>query len=66
MEIILVLGALLVVFLVVGWIFRVVKSTLRTLLFVAFVVLALWTVFGIGPGELWQQIREWLGGLSQP
>ncbi|HEY9735559.1 MAG TPA: hypothetical protein V6D06_04725 [Trichocoleus sp.] len=65
MEIVLVLGALLVVLLVVGWIFKVVKSTLRTLLFVGFVLLALWTVFGIGPGALLEQIREWLAGMNQ-
>lgn len=64
MEIVLLIGALLVVFLVVGWIFKIVKSTLRTILFVGFVLLALWFVFGIGPSALWEQIREMLSGLG--
>ncbi|MBD0268581.1 MAG: hypothetical protein ICV77_09835, partial [Cyanobacteria bacterium Co-bin8] len=49
MEIILILGALIVVALVVGWLFKVVGSTLRSLLFIGFVLLVLWVVFGVGP-----------------
>lgn len=60
MEIILILGALLVIFLVVGWMFKIISTTLRTALFVGFVLLALWVVFGIGPGALWEQIQQWI------
>lgn len=60
MEVVIVVGAVLVLFFVVGWVFRLVSNTLRTALFVAFILLVLWAVFGLGPEVLWQQMRQWL------
>lgn len=62
MEAVIVVGAVLVLFFVVSWVFRLVSNTLRTVLFVAFILLVLWAVFGIGPEVLWQQIQRWLPG----
>jgi type IV secretory pathway TrbL component len=61
-EAVIVVGAVLVLFFVVSWVFRLVSNTLRTALFVAFILLVLWAVFGIGPEALWQQIQRWLPG----
>lgn len=66
MEVAIVLGALLVIFLIVGWLLKIVRTTLRTALFVAFVLIALWVVFGIGPGVLWEQIQQWIPGGDPP
>lgn len=60
MEIILVLGAILVVFLVVSWLFKLAKATIKTVLLVLFVLLALQLLFGIGPSAIWEQIQSWL------
>jgi hypothetical protein len=66
-EVILLLGALVVGVLFIGWIFKVVGSTLRSLLLIGFVLLVLWVVFGVGPGAIWQQIQQLLpGGQSTP
>ena len=62
MEIIIVVGAVLVAFLVFSWLLKVVKTTLKTALLVAFVLLALQLIFGIGPAALWQQLQQWLPG----
>nr|WP_242028113.1 hypothetical protein [Pseudanabaena sp. FACHB-2040] len=53
---------MIVVALVVGWLFKVVGSTLRALLFIGFVLLVLWVVFGIGPAAIWQQIQQLIPG----
>lgn len=66
MEIVVVIGAIIVTFLVFGWLLKVVKTTVKTALLVAFVLLALQLLFGIGPGTLWQQIQQWLPGQEQP
>ncbi|MBD0335949.1 MAG: hypothetical protein ICV62_10705 [Cyanobacteria bacterium Co-bin13] len=66
MEIILILGALIVIVLFAGWLFKLVGSTLRTLLFIGFVLLVLWVVFGVGPSAIWQQIQQLVPGGSSP
>lgn len=66
MEIIVVIGAVIVTFLVFSWLLKMVKTTVKTALLVAFVLLALQLIFGIGPGTLWQQMQQWLPGHEQP
>ncbi|HIK46515.1 MAG TPA: hypothetical protein IGR64_16795 [Leptolyngbyaceae cyanobacterium M65_K2018_010] len=61
MELLIVLGAILLAVLVAGWVFKLVRNTLQTMLLVAFVLLALYFLFGMGPGLLWEQIQTWLG-----
>nr|WP_228038057.1 hypothetical protein [Nodosilinea sp. LEGE 06152] len=56
-----VLGAIVVVVVVFGWLFKLVKNTVQTVLLVAFLLLALYFLFGIGPGAVWEQIQTWLG-----
>lgn len=66
MEVAIVIGALLVVFFIVGFLLKIVRTTLQTALFVGFVLIALWVVFGIGPGAIWEQIQQWLPGNDPP
>jgi hypothetical protein len=59
-EIVLVLGAVLVSFLVFTWMLKVVRATVKTALVVAGVLLGLQIFFGIGPANIWDQISQWL------
>ncbi|MGG6242311.1 hypothetical protein ACQ4N7_27165 [Nodosilinea sp. AN01ver1] len=63
MDLLIVLGAIVVVVLVFGWLFKLVKNTIQTVLLVAFLLLVLYFLFGIGPGAVWEQIQAWLSGL---
>jgi uncharacterized membrane protein len=64
MELLIVVATVAVVFLIIGWIFRLVKTTVKTFLLVAFVLLALYVLFGIGPDTLWEQIQTWLNSFG--
>ena len=64
MELVLTIGALAIVLLVFFWLLNVAKTTLRTAFLVALFLLALWLVFGIGPTDVWETIRNWLPGSS--
>lgn len=56
-ELILGVAALVVAWLIFTWLLKVVKTTLTTALFVAFIILGLLLV-GIGPQELLQQVLQ--------
>ncbi len=58
MEIILLLGALIVTWLVFTWLVKVLKTSVTTALAIAAVVLILQIVFGINPQELWEAIQN--------
>ena len=64
MGLILTIGALMIALLVFFWLLNVVKTTLRTAFLVALFLIALWFVFGIGPTDVWETIRNWLPGSS--
>jgi len=64
-SLILVIAAVVVSILVFLWLIKVVRATLRTALLVAFVVLVLQFVFGIGPSDLWAQLSRWFQTLLQ-
>ena len=64
MEIVIIIGALLVSFLVFTWLIKVARATFRTAILVAIILLVLQLVFGIGPGTLWEQIQNWISGLG--
>ncbi len=64
-EIILLIGALVVAFLVFTWLIKVVKVTVGVALGVAALVLVLQLVFGIGPDQLWAYLGDWLAQLWQ-
>lgn len=65
MELVIIIGAAIVAFLVFGWLLKVVKTTLKTALTVAFFLLAIQLLFGIGPDALWEQLRQWLGQIQR-
>jgi nitrate/nitrite transporter NarK len=62
MEVLIVVAAVFVLFLVINWIFKLVKTTVKTLLLAAFVLIALYVLFGIGPAAIWEQIQTWWQG----
>ena len=64
MEIVILVGALLVSFLVFTWLLKVVRATFKTAILVAVILLVLQLVFGIGPEALWEQIKNWLSGAG--
>ena len=62
MELLIVLGAIVVAIVIFGWVFKLIKNTVQTVLLVAFLLLVLYFLFGIGPDAIWDQIQTWLGG----
>ena len=62
MELLIVLGAIVIAIVVFGWVFKLIKNTIQTVLLVAFLLLALYFLFGIDPDAIWDQIQTWLGG----
>lgn len=58
MNLILVIAALVVSWLVFTWFWKVMKTTIGTALLVAAIVLGLQLLFGIGPNQLMQQIGQ--------
>lgn len=57
MNWILLIAALIVSFLVFTFVLKVARAALSTAIALALVVLVLQLVFGIGPLELWQQVK---------
>ncbi len=66
MELALTLGAFAIAALVFFWLVGVVKTTIRTAFLVALFLLGLWLVFGIGPTQIWETIRDWLPDFLLP
>lgn len=64
MEIVIVVGALIVSFLVFTWLLKVVRATFTTAILLAAILLVLQLVFGIGPEALLEQIQSWLSGFE--
>jgi len=55
MELLLLLIALFVAFLVFTWLVKVVRATISLAIAIALVIIVL-GIFGIGPGELWETL----------
>ncbi|MBP0019749.1 MAG: hypothetical protein J7647_19620 [Cyanobacteria bacterium SBLK] len=55
-ELIILIAAIIVAWLVFTWLIKIVKVSLKTALAIAAIVLILQIVFGIGPRDLWEQI----------
>jgi type IV secretory pathway TrbL component len=66
MEVVIVLGAIAVSFLVFTWMLRVAKATIKTAFLVAIILLALQLLFGIGPEALWEEVSGWFSGTQPP
>ncbi|MGB0564470.1 MAG: hypothetical protein ACPGVO_22130, partial [Spirulinaceae cyanobacterium] len=58
MEIILLLVACLIAWIVFTLLVKVVKASVKTALLIAFGLVVVQVVFGIGPGQVWQQIAN--------
>jgi hypothetical protein len=58
MNIILLIAAIAISFLVLTWLVQVVKTTLKTALIVAAIVLGLQLLFGVGPTQVLQQVSQ--------
>lgn len=62
MDVLLLLGALLIAFLIFTWLLKVVRATISLAITVAVVVILLY-IFGISPGAIWQQLQDFWGWL---
>lgn len=58
MNLILLIAAIVVTFLVFTWLVKVVKATIGTAIAIALLVLVLQLFFGIGPAQIWQQVNQ--------
>lgn len=72
LDLIVVVGALLITFLVFRWLIGVIKMSVTTAFAIALVVLALQLAFGIAPDQVWEQItnlpqllQDLLGGWAR-
>lgn len=65
MNLVLIVAALVITFLVFTWLVKVVKATIGTAIAIAILVLVLQLVFGIGPAQVWQPISEGLRAVWQ-
>lgn len=62
MDWILLVAALIVIFLLLGFIVRAIKAAIGTAVLIAIVLIVLQLVFGFSPNELWQEmIHLWQG-----
>jgi hypothetical protein len=66
LNLILIIAALIVSWLVFTALLNLLKTTLKTAFSIAAIVLVLQLVFGIGPQQLWQQIIELPQTFLQP
>lgn len=58
MELILLIGALIVAWLLFTGLVNILKTTVKTALTVALVFMALYLVWGVNPEELWEVVRS--------
>ncbi|MFN3927890.1 MAG: hypothetical protein ACK4QL_11390 [Pseudanabaenaceae cyanobacterium] len=58
------IGAFLVALVVLVWALSVLKTTVKTAFTLAIIVFVLQVVTGIGPLEVWEQLKKWLLGLG--
>lgn len=58
MDWILLVAALIVIFLLLGFIVRAIKAAIGTAVMIAIVLLVLQLVFGFSPNELWQSLAH--------
>ena len=66
MQILLFLSSLLILWLVLGWIFKIAAATFKTGVIIIGVLLLLHLGFGIAPADIGQQIQQFFQGNWQP
>ncbi len=57
MNLILLIAAVIISWLIFTWLLKVVKTTVKTALLIAAIALILQLTVGIGPEQIWQQIQ---------
>ncbi|HEY9908988.1 MAG TPA: hypothetical protein V6D18_15440 [Thermosynechococcaceae cyanobacterium] len=65
MNLVLLLAAIVVSFLVFTWLVKVLKATIGTAILVAAIVLGVQLLIGIGPGQIWQQVSQFFQAIGQ-
>ncbi|NEQ95514.1 MAG: hypothetical protein F6K30_02065 [Cyanothece sp. SIO2G6] len=66
MNLIILIAALVISFLIFTWLIRVVKATVTTAFAIALLVLCLQLFFGIGPQDIWQEVTTLWQQITQP
>ncbi|EKQ70656.1 hypothetical protein OsccyDRAFT_0958 [Leptolyngbyaceae cyanobacterium JSC-12] len=65
MNIVLLIAAIIVTFLVFTWLVKVVRATIGTAIAIAVLVLLLQLFFGIGPAQVWQLVSQFFQVIWQ-
>ncbi len=63
-EILILIAAVVISFLVFSWLINVVKTTISTALTIAILLLILQLVFGIGADDIWQGVQDFFQGTQ--
>lgn len=58
MDLIILVGAIIITWLLFSWLIKVIKTSLSTAVIIALLVLFLQLFFGVEPQQLWQQIQQ--------
>ncbi|MGK7891648.1 MAG: hypothetical protein AB4042_20150 [Leptolyngbyaceae cyanobacterium] len=66
MNLIILIAALVISFLLFTWLIRVVKATVTTAFAIALLVLLLQLFFGIGPQDIWNEVTTLWQQITQP
>lgn len=65
MNLVILLAAIVISILVFTWLVKVLKATIGTAILIAAIVLAASLLFGIGPGQIWQQVSQFFRSIWQ-
>lgn len=65
MNLVLLIAAVVISFLVFTLLIKVVRATIGTAILIAIIVLVLQLVFGIGPGQVFSQVNQFFQSLWQ-
>lgn len=60
MDLLLLIAAIVISFLVFTWLIKVVRATITTAITIALLILILQLLFGIGPAQVWQQVSQFV------
>ncbi|MEB3309936.1 MAG: hypothetical protein VKJ02_06850 [Snowella sp.] len=58
MQIVLLIGAVIVAWLVFSWLINIVKVSIKTAVSIALIILVLQFAFGISPQKLWDEVMN--------
>ncbi|MGB7443692.1 MAG: hypothetical protein WA919_21730 [Coleofasciculaceae cyanobacterium] len=64
-EVVVIIAAVILSFLLFRWLIKVVKATVPKAIAIAVIFLVLQLMFGIGPSELWQQLNQIVQNVFQ-